>query len=378
MDLPQAKIRPEISVIHLRYGVSGLGDRENGRSGRATGYFHVINFFGDKHGRRVFAFTLYNIHGLNMLISLVIPVFNEEQAIPHFFAALRNETRLQDYQMELVFVDDGSTDDTVQAIHREHYASAMIKVVEFSRNFGKEPALLAGLKTATGEAVIPIDVDLQDPLHVVPLLIARWQEGYETVLAQRIDRRCDTWLKRKTAEWFYRAHNKISSPGIVENVGDFRLLSRQTVDHLLELPERTLFMKGLLSWVGGKTAIVKYTRENRKAGKSKFNGWKLWKLAIEGITSFSIFPLQLWTYLGFVIASVSLFYAIWMVIDKIVWGNDVPGYPSLMVAILFIGGVQLISIGVLGEYIGRIFIEVKGRPRYILKNGCKGQQDVEE
>ncbi|MEG6214590.1 glycosyltransferase family 2 protein [Enterobacter quasihormaechei] len=312
-----------------------------------------------------------------MVISLVVPVFNEEQAIPLFFNALRRDLDGVNHTFELIFVDDGSGDNTVAAIRSQAF-SGRVRIVEFSRNFGKEPALLAGLRAATGDAVIPIDVDLQDPIHVIPALVARWQDGVDTVLAQRIDRRCDTWLKRQTARWFYRAHNKISSPGIVENVGDFRLLSRETVNAILQLPERTLFMKGLLSWAGGKTAVVTYTREPRQAGASKFNGWTLWKLAVEGITSFSIFPLQLWTYLGFFIASLSLTYALWMIIDKLIWGNDVPGYPSLMVAILFIGGVQLISIGVLGEYIGRIFIEVKGRPRYILKQDSEGSDDVKK
>ena len=312
-----------------------------------------------------------------MIISLVIPVFNEEQAIPLFFNALRCEPLLAHYTLELIFVDDGSRDNTVQAIRKETFPGS-VRLVEFSRNFGKEPALLAGLRAATGDAVIPIDVDLQDPVNVIPELISRWQEGFDTVLAQRIDRRCDTWLKRKTAQWFYRAHNQISSPGIVENVGDFRLLSRETVNAILQLPERTLFMKGLLSWTGGNETVVTYSREPRHAGTSKFNGWKLWKLAVEGITSFSIFPLQLWTYLGFFIATFSLTYALWMIIDKLIWGNAVPGYPSLMVAILFIGGVQLISVGVLGEYIGRIFIEVKGRPRYILKHGSEGCDDVKK
>jgi glycosyltransferase involved in cell wall biosynthesis len=187
------------------------------------------------------------------------------------------------------------------------------------------------------------------------------------VLAKRVDRSKDSILKRTTSEWFYRVHNRLSKLQIEENVGDFRLLSREIVNHILLLPEKNLFMKGVLSWAGGRTEVVEYSREERVAGITKFNGWKLWNLAIEGITSFSTVPLRIWTYIGFSVASFAFLYAIWMVLDKLIYGNQVPGYPSLMTAILFIGGVQLIGIGVLGEYIGRIYLEVKGRPRYIKK-----------
>lgn len=214
--------------------------------------------------------------------------------------------------------------------------------------------------------MIPIDVDLQDPIDVIPQLIRKWQDGADVVLAKRIDRSSDNFLKRKTAEIFYRLHNTISEPKIEENVGDFRLMSRRVVDAIRQMPERKLFMKGILSWVGFPTQIVEYARAPRVAGSSKFNGWKLWNLALEGITSFSTFPLRVWTYLGFLAAAFSLLYAIWMVVDKLLWGNAVPGYPSLMTAILFLGGVQLMGIGVLGEYIGRIYTESKNRPRYIV------------
>ncbi|TKU47143.1 glycosyltransferase, partial [Citrobacter sp. wls714] len=174
--------------------------------------------------------------------------------------------------------------------------------------------------------------------------------------------------KRKSAEWFYKLHNKISSPKIEENVGDFRLMSRDVVESIKQLPERNLFMKGILSWVGGRTEVVEYVRAERVAGDSKFNGWKLWNLALEGITSFSTFPLRIWTYIGLGVSLFAFLYAAWMVIDKLIWGNPVPGYPSLMAAILFLGGVQLIGIGVLGEYMGRIYIETKNRPKYIIKS----------
>jgi glycosyltransferase involved in cell wall biosynthesis len=188
------------------------------------------------------------------------------------------------------------------------------------------------------------------------------------VLAKRSDRSTDGRMKRKSAEWFYKLHNKISYPQIEENVGDFRLMSREVVENIKLLSERNLFMKGILSWVGGNTDIVEYIRADRVAGKSKFNGWKLWNLALDGITSFSTFPLRIWTYIGLSVSLLSFFYAIWMVIDKLLWGNPVPGYPSLMTAILFLGGIQLIGIGILGEYMGRVYTEVKERPRYLIKN----------
>ena len=300
-----------------------------------------------------------------MKISLVVPVFNEEDTIPIFYQAVRKE--LTEHEVEIVFINDGSKDGTESIINALAVSDPLVKPLSFTRNFGKEPALFAGLEHATGDAVIPIDVDLQDPIEVIPQLIAKWQEGADVVLAKRADRSTDGHMKRKTAEWFYRLHNKISSPKIEENVGDFRLMSRETVEHIKLLPERNLFMKGILSWVGGRVEVVEYTRAERVAGTTKFNGWKLWNLALEGITSFSTFPLRIWTYIGLAVAALSFLYGAWMIVDKVIWGNPVRGYPSIMVSILFLGGVQLIGIGVLGEYIGRIYIETKRRPKYILK-----------
>ncbi|MBW9244079.1 glycosyltransferase family 2 protein [Pseudomonas paracarnis] len=310
-----------------------------------------------------------------MKISLVVPVFNEEAAIPFFYEEVRTCKQLIQYEIELIFVDDGSSDKTCSIIESLVVSDSLVTFVRFSRNFGKEAALFAGLDYSTGDAVIPIDVDLQDPISVIPLLIEKWQSGYDVVLAKRVDRQADSYMKRVSAEMFYRLHNKISNPKIEENVGDFRLMSRQVVEEIKTLPERHLFMKGILSWVGFDTAIVEYTRADRVAGTSKFNGWKLWNLALEGITSFSTIPLRMWTYLGMLVATFSLFYAIWMVADKLIWGNAVPGYPSIMTAILFLGGVQLIGIGVLGEYVGRIYIEAKRRPKYIVKKASKGSSN---
>ncbi|MEG1465063.1 MAG: glycosyltransferase family 2 protein [Hafnia sp.] len=303
-----------------------------------------------------------------MKISLVVPVFNEEDTIPIFYKAVREYEPLKEYEVEIVFINDGSKDSTENIINALAISDELVKPLSFTRNFGKEPALFAGLDHATGDAVIPIDVDLQDPIEVIPFLIEKWKDGADMVLAKRTDRSTDGHLKRKSAEMFYKLHNKISTPKIEENVGDFRLMSRETVENIKQLPERNLFMKGILSWVGGKTEVVEYSRAERCAGESKFNGWKLWNLALEGITSFSTFPLRIWTYIGLGVSAFAFLYAAWMVVDKLIWGNPVPGYPSLMTAILFLGGVQLIGIGVLGEYIGRIYIETKQRPKYLLKS----------
>ncbi|ATG01224.1 family 2 glycosyl transferase [Lelliottia amnigena] len=302
-----------------------------------------------------------------MKISLVVPVFNEEDAIPIFYKTVREFEGLKEHDIEIVFINDGSKDATESIINALAVADPLVIPLSFTRNFGKEPALFAGLDRATGNAVIPIDVDLQDPIEVIPHLIEKWQAGADMVLAKRTDRSTDGHLKRKSAEWFYKLHNKISNPKIEENVGDFRLMSRAIVENIKLLPERNLFMKGILSWVGGKTDVVEYARAERVAGDSKFNGWKLWNLALEGITSFSTVPLRMWTYIGLAVAGMSFFYGAWMIVDTLAFGNPVRGYPSLLVSILFLGGVQLIGIGVLGEYIGRIYTEVKKRPRYVLK-----------
>lgn len=302
-----------------------------------------------------------------MKISLVVPVFNEEDTIPIFYNTVRQDKGLQQHEVEIVFINDGSKDATESIINALSLSDPRVVALSFTRNFGKEPALFAGLDYASGDAIIPIDVDLQDPIDVILLLIEKWLAGADIVLAKRVDRSTDCRLKRKSAEWFYKLHNKISNPKIEENVGDFRLMSREVVENIKLMHERNLFMKGVLSWVGGKTAIVEYARAERVAGSSKFNGWKLWNLALEGITSFSTFPLRVWTYIGIIVASISFLYGAWMVLDTMAFGNPVRGYPSLLVSILFLGGVQLIGIGVLGEYVGRIYIETKNRPKYLLK-----------
>ncbi|MGY3297358.1 glycosyltransferase involved in cell wall biosynthesis [Pseudomonas sp. TE6288] len=302
-----------------------------------------------------------------MNITLVVPVYNEEQTLECFYRTVRSEPSLKDATVEIVFVNDGSTDDT-EAICADLAArDEWVTAINFSRNFGKESALFAGLEHAEGDAVVPIDVDLQDPIEVVAQMIERWQGGADVVLAKRRSRLADTRFKRWTAGLYYRLHNAIAALPIEENVGDFRLLDRKVVAAIRQMPEQQLFMKGVLSWVGFRTEIIEYDRQERAAGNSKFGFWRLWNLALDGITSFSTVPLRLWTYIGGGVSLFALLYAVFLVLDKLLFGNDLPGYPSLMTAILFLGGVQLIGIGILGEYIGRIYQETKHRPRYVVR-----------
>jgi glycosyltransferase involved in cell wall biosynthesis len=277
-----------------------------------------------------------------------------------------------------VFINDGSTDRTGELARMIALADSDVMLINFSRNFGKEPALFAGLEYAMGDAVVPLDVDLQDPVSVIPSLIHEWRKGADVVLAKRRDRSSDGFLKRQSASLFYRLLNRIAYTHIEENVGDFRLMDRKVVDVIKALPEQQLFMKGVLSWAGFKVAIVEYDRAPRTAGQSKFNAWKLWNLALDGITSFSTLPLRLWSYIGGCISLAALGYAGGLIVDKVLFGNAVPGYPSLMTAILFLGGVQLIGIGILGEYVGRIYMEAKHRPRYVVKEVVNGNNTVSD
>lgn len=302
-----------------------------------------------------------------MRVSLVVPVYNEEQALGVFYRSVRQEASLHEQTLEIVFINDGSSDRTAEHARAIALADSGVVLINFSRNFGKEAALFAGLEYATGDAVIPMDVDLQDPVEVIPHLLAEWQKGADVVLAKRRDRSSDGYFKRRSASLFYHLLNRISYTHIEENVGDFRLMDRKVVDVIKALPEQQLFMKGVLSWAGFNVAIVEYDRAPRVVGQSKFNAWKLWNLALDGVTSFSTLPLRLWSYIGGGISLLALVYAGYLVVDKVLFGNAVPGYPSLMTAILFLGGVQLIGIGILGEYVGRIYMEAKHRPRYVIK-----------
>jgi len=311
-------------------------------------------------------------------LSVVVPVKDEEDAIGPFVARV---TRVLDavrdadaspVSWEIIFIDDGSTDATMAAILLAHEADARITALSLSRNFGKEAALSAGLDNAHGDAVVPIDVDMQDPPEVIGEMILKWRSGYEVVYGVRRNRMSDSLPKRLTADLYYRAHNWLSSDKIPEHAGDFRLLDRKVVNVIRKMPERNRFMKGLFAWSGFRQTAVEYDRVERSVGTTKFNYWKLWTLAIDGITSGSTAPLRVWSYVGGLIALAALVYAAFVAVRTLIFGADVAGYPSLMVAILFLGGVQLLSLGVLGEYVGRILVETKHRPIYIIRQrvGC--------
>lgn len=306
-------------------------------------------------------------------LSLVVPVFNEEEAISLFVDRVTQVfSILPEVLIEFVFINDGSRDHTLDVLLRLQQHDARVRVIDLSRNFGKEAALSAGLQAARGQVVVPIDVDLQDPPELIPTMIAKWREGFEVVLAHRRHRGSDTWAKRSSASWFYRIHNMIASPRLPENVGDFRLMDRCVVDALKALPESRRFMKGLFAWVGFRTASVHYTRPERSAGSSKFNGWRLWNLALEDVTSFSTSPLRVWTYIGLAVSALSFMFGLYIALKVIIHGVDVPGYASIIVAVTLLGGLQLVGIGVIGEYLGRTYIESKRRPVFLVRQIYEG------
>ncbi len=302
----------------------------------------------------------------NVCLCLIVPVYNEQAVLPLFLQ--RTDTVLQKMgiRYEYLFIDDGSTDRSADWLKQQAANRPEIKVVTLSRNFGKEAALTAGLSLATASAVVCIDADLQDPPELIEDLYQKYVEGYDQVYAQRDNRDSDSWLKRTTAHMFYKIYNLFAAYPMPYNAGDFRLLSRRTVQALLQLPERERFMKGLFAWVGFKTAAVPYRREARPAGTTKWNYWKLWNFALNGLTASTTLPLKLCTYFGGVVSLISFLFAAWTAFKKLYWGNPVSGYTSLMVAILFFSGVQLITLGVIGEYLSRIFTEVKCRPSYLI------------
>ena len=301
-------------------------------------------------------------------LSIICPMRDEQESIQAFFGKMIPVLTSLGVEFEVICVNDGSQDNTLQRLLEARRKEPRIKVLDLSRNFGKEAALTCGLDHASGQAVIPIDADLQDPPEIIKEMVKMWRQGFEVVLAQRADRSSDGFFKRKTAEWFYKLHNIISEPIIMPNVGDFRLMDRKVVDALKKFPERRRFMKGLFAWVGFRQAVIPYTREVRKSGKSKFSKWRLWNFALDGITSFSTVPLRIWTYLGLAIAAFSFSYGAFIIGRTLLFGRDMPGYPSLITVILFLGGIQLIGLGVLGEYLGRIHNETKGRPIYIIRD----------
>ena len=301
------------------------------------------------------------------LISIIVPVMNEQDAIVPFLDCVRKNLKDTSYKIEVIFIDDGSKDATVEKIQEcSGYPDFAIRCIKLSRNFGKEAAMTAGLEYAKGDAVIPMDVDLQDPPSVITLFIKKWEEGFDTVYGIRNSRNEDSVSKKASAGFFYKLFNKISETPIPHDAGDFRLMDRKVVEAIKMLPEKNRFMKGLFIWPGFSSVGVGYDRPARLHGKTKFNAWKLWQFALDGITSFSTWPLRIWSYVGGGVALLSLIYMIYIIFRTLVWGVQWPGYASTMSAVLFLGAIQLISIGVLGEYIGRLYLESKKRPIYIV------------
>ena len=316
-------------------------------------------------------------HARKPLVSLVVPFHDEEEAIDAFFATtLPILESVESVRFEIVCINDGSRDDTLGRLIDVAAGDPRVRIVDLTRRFGKEAALTAGIDEAAGTAVILIDADLQDPPALIPAMVERWLAGAEVVAAKRTDRRCDPLMQRVAAALYYRVHNHLSEVEMPENVGDFRLMDRQVVDALRALPERRRFMKGLFAWVGYRIELIEYTRAPRSGGRSKFSGWRRWNFALEGITSFSTVPLRVWTYIGLAFAALSFIYGAFIVMRTLLFGNPVHGYASLISVMLFVGGIQLIGIGVIGEYLGRIYHESKQRPVYLVRRRYHAQRDA--
>ena len=299
-------------------------------------------------------------------LSIIVPMYNEEDALKIFFNRIERILLTVTPSYEIICVNDGSHDLTLTHLREIATQDERVKIVNLSRNFGKEIALSAGIDHATGDAVIPIDADLQDPPEVIPVMMAKWRAGAKLVLARRKDRSSDTVLKRITANGAYWLFSKLTHPRIPQNVGDFRLMDRDVVNAIKRLPERARFMKGLFAWIGYEPVYVEYNREARSAGETKWNYWKLWNFALDGITSFSSLPLRIWSYLGFAVSLFAMAYLGFTIAKTMIFGLDVPGYASLLSVTLFFNGVLLVGIGVIGEYLARIFTEVKARPLYLV------------
>ncbi len=300
-------------------------------------------------------------------LSVVAPMYNESANVDRFVERIVPVLDRLGLPYEIICVNDGSRDDTLARLLDQHRRNPAVKVLGLARNFGKEVALTAGIDYANGAAVVPIDADLQDPPEVIAELVAEWRAGYDVVYATRRSRQGESWLKRFTANAFYRVLGRLTEIEIPRNTGDFRLMDRRVADALRHLPERTRFMKGLFAWVGFRQTSVLYDRAPRRAGRTTWNYWRLWNFALDGITSFSTVPLRVWSYAGAGVSLTAFVAAAYLIIRTLLHGSDVPGYASLMVVILFLGGIQLITLGVLGEYIGRIYTEVKGRPLYLVR-----------
>ena len=290
---------------------------------------------------------------------------NEEEGIEEFFARITPILeKVGAY--EIIAINDGSKDNTLELLKQRSQQNSNLKILSFSRNFGKEPALSAGLDFASGDCVVPIDADLQDPPELIPEMVEKWQEGFKVVLATR-KTRAESWLKRKSAEAFYNIISRLSNIKIPKNTGDFRLMDKKVVEAVRNLPERTRFMKGLFAWAGFSSTTIYYDRPERYAGTTKWNYIKLWSFALDGIFAFTTKPLKIWTYLGGIISAFAFIFGTYILLKTLIYGTDLPGYTSMMVVILFLGGIQLMSLGIIGEYIGRIYRETKHRPLYILE-----------
>jgi len=312
--------------------------------------------------------TIHTLPRGRFRISLIVPMHDEALALGPFFARVVPIVEQVSDDYEIVCVNDGSTDDTLALLRQAHAANPRIKVVDLSRNFGKEAALTAGLDHASGDALVPLDADLQDPPELIPQLVAKWREGHDVVLAVRRDRRSDSVAKRTSAGLFYRLIGHLSDVPIPANAGDFRLMDRRVVEALRRLPERSRFMKGLFAWLGFDQAIVEYVRPARVAGASKWRFWRLWNFALDGIFSFTTLPLRVWTYVGLTMAAASVAYMLFIILRTLLEGVDVPGYASIVVLLLFFSGMNMIGLGVIGEYLGRVFLEVKNRPIYLVSD----------
>ena len=307
-------------------------------------------------------------------ITVLVPCYNEENNIEFLYERLKEIfTTLPHYDFHILFVNDGSKDDTLVKMQTLHEKDSGVSYLSLSRNFGKENAMLAGLDFAEGDAVILIDADLQDPPELIPQMIEEWEKGYDDVYARRRSRAGETWFKKVSAHWYYRILQKFADIDIPADVGDFRLLDRQAVDALCSLRERQRYTKGLFSWIGYNKKELLFDREPRAAGNSKMNFLKLFGLAVDGITSFSVAPLRLASILGIIISSIAFIYLVFVIAKTLLFGDPVAGYPSMISIILFMGGIQLIVLGIIGEYVGRIFYESKRRPDYLVSeyNGNK-------
>ncbi len=303
----------------------------------------------------------------HQLLSILAPMYNESEGVDHFFKTLEHALQTVPIEYEIICVDDGSSDDTLLRLRTHAERNPRIRVLALTRNFGKEAAMTAALDFARGDAVLPIDADLQDPPELIGAMVEQWRTGeFEVVYAKRASRESDSLMKRKTAKWFYRLFNKMSEIHIPENVGDFRLMDRKAVDAIKQLPEKDRFMKGLFCWPGFRHTVIEFDRQERAEGESKFNYWRLWNFALSGITSFSTFPIRVGTYLGLIVSFCAFIFAVVVILKTLTTGVDVPGYASTMVVILFLGGIQLFFLGLLGEYVGRIYKEVKNRPIYLV------------